>query len=77
MRVLLLSLVLLQTGCAYSQRGSDEWWFNKMQRDTRSHCNELPDQVKAQCIEQTKKSYDDYVKRQQHDEHQTGSQGQK
>lgn len=57
-------LVVLQSACAYSQRGSDEWWFDKMQRDHRSQCNQLPAQVKAQCLERQAGSYQDYLKQQ-------------
>lgn len=48
---IVLLLLLLQSACAYSQRGSDEWWYDRMQRDHRSQCNQLPAQVKAQCLE--------------------------
>lgn len=62
--VLVLLLVLLQSGCAYSKRGSDEWWYDKMQRDHRSQCNLLPAQVKAQCLERQAETYQDYLKQQ-------------
>lgn len=59
---IVLLLVLLQSACAYSQRGSDEWWYDRMQRDHRSQCNQLPAQVKAQCLERQGGSYQDYLK---------------
>lgn len=62
--VLVLLLVSLQSACAYSQRGSDEWWYNRMQRDHRSQCNQLPEQVKAQCLERQSSSYQDFLKQQ-------------
>lgn len=62
--VILLLLALLQSACAYSQRGSDEWWYNKMQRDHRSQCNLLPPQVKAQCLERQGGTYEDFLKQQ-------------
>jgi hypothetical protein len=61
---LLLLLVLLQSACAYSKVGSDEWWYNRMQRDHRSQCNQLPAQVKAQCLERQDGSYEEYLKQQ-------------
>jgi hypothetical protein len=65
MRVaLLLLLVLFQSACAYSKRGSDEWWFEKMQRDHLAQCNQLPAQIKAQCLERQAGTYDDYLKQQ-------------
>lgn len=62
---ILLLLVVIQTACAYSPRGSDEWWFNKMQRDHRSQCNQLPAQIKAQCLERQGGTYEDFLKQQQ------------
>lgn len=61
---LVLLLVLLQSACAYSQRGSDEWWFDRMQRDHRSQCNQLPEQIKRQCLERQGGSYEDFLKQQ-------------
>ena len=61
---LLLLLVLLQSACAYSKVGSDEWWYNRMQRDHRSQCTQLPAQVKAQCLERQDGSYEEYLKQQ-------------
>lgn len=61
---IVLLLVLLQSACAYSKRGSDEWWYNKMQRDHRSQCNLLPAQVKAQCLERQAGTYEEYLKQQ-------------
>ena len=61
---LVLQLVLLQSTCTYSKVGSDEWWFNRMQRDHRAQCNQLPPQVKAQCLERQNGSYEDYLKQQ-------------
>jgi hypothetical protein len=60
-----LLLVLLQSACAYSKVGSDEWWFNRMQRDHRSQCNQLPAQLKVQCLERQNGSYEDYLKQQE------------
>jgi hypothetical protein len=59
---LVLLLVLLQSSCAYSQRGSDEWWYDRMQRDHRAQCNQLPAQLKTQCLERQNGSYQDYLK---------------
>ncbi len=61
---LVLLLTLLQSACAYSQRGSDEWWYNRMQREHRAQCNQLPEQVKAQCLERQAGSYQEYLKQQ-------------
>lgn len=61
---LVLVLILLQSACAYSKRGSDEWWYNKMQREHRSQCNLLPAQVKAQCLERQGETYEDFLKQQ-------------
>lgn len=65
-----LLLVLLQSACAYSPRGSDEWWFDKMQRDHRSQCNLLPPQVKAQCLERQAGSYAEFLKQQKNKQQQ-------
>jgi hypothetical protein len=62
--IVVLILLLLQSACAYSKRGSDEWWYDKMQRDHRSQCNQLPAQVKAQCLERQGGSYEDFIKQQ-------------
>lgn len=59
-----LLFVLLQSACAYSKVGSDEWWYNRMQRDHRSQCNQLPEQLKVQCLERQNGSYEDYLKQQ-------------
>ncbi|MBU1618556.1 MAG: hypothetical protein KJ556_03295 [Gammaproteobacteria bacterium] len=64
MRFAILLLVLLQSACSYSPRNSDEWWYEKMQRDHRSQCNLLPAQVKAQCLERQGGTYEEYLKQQ-------------
>jgi hypothetical protein len=61
---ILLLLVLLQSACSYSPRNSDEWWYERMQRDHRSQCNQLPAQVKAQCLERQGGTYEEYLKQQ-------------
>ncbi|MFC4654922.1 hypothetical protein ACFO3I_07845 [Rheinheimera marina] len=66
MRYLVLLLLVAQTGCAYSQRGSDEWWYDRTQRDTRAQCNTLPAELKAQCLQQAQQSYEEFKKQQQH-----------
>lgn len=67
---IVLLLVLLQSACAYSKVGSDEWWYNRMQRDHRSQCNQLPAQVKAQCLERQNSSYEEYLKQQKNQQQQ-------
>lgn len=64
MRFAILLLVLLQSACSYSPRNSDEWWYERMQRDHRSQCNQLPAQVKAQCLERQGGTYEEYLKQQ-------------
>lgn len=64
MRFAILLLVLLQSACSYSPRNSDEWWYEKMQRDHRSQCNLLPAQVNAQCLERQGGTYEEYLKQQ-------------
>jgi len=41
--VSLLSLLLLLTACSTPQRGSEEYWFNKLLDEQRAQCSQLPE----------------------------------
>jgi Tfp pilus assembly protein PilP len=61
--VSLLSLLLLLTACSTPQRGSEEYWFNKLLDEQRAQCSQLPEPLSTSCLtDLTKKNYQDFIR---------------
>lgn len=59
---LLLLMFFLQS-CAVAERGSEEYWFNKMVAEQRAQCSLLPEPLAGSCLKDVAaKSYQDFVK---------------
>lgn len=57
--ILLLTLVL--TACQTPQRGSEEYWFNKMRDEQRAQCRLLPSPLSESCLKDVAgKKYEDF-----------------
>ncbi len=62
---LLLLTYLLQV-CAVAERGSEEYWYNKMVAEQRAQCGLLPEPLAGSCLKDVAaKSYQDFVKNRQ------------
>jgi len=62
--ILLLSFLL--QSCAVAERGSEEYWYNKMVAEQRAQCSLLPEPLAGSCLKDAAaKSYQDFVKQRQ------------
>lgn len=62
----LLSLLLLLQACSTPQRGSEEYWFNKLRDEQRAQCSQLPEPLASSCLQDvSKRSYQDFIRQQQ------------
>lgn len=61
----LLFLFLLQA-CSSPQRGSEEYWFNKLRDEQRAQCSQLPEPLSSSCLQDvSKRNYQDFKRQQQ------------
>jgi len=60
--LLLISLLLPLLGaCQNPQRGSEEYWFNKMRDEQRAQCRLLPSPLSESCLKDVaSKKYEDF-----------------
>ncbi len=60
--LLLLSLVLpALVACQNPQRGSEEYWFNKMRDEQRAQCRLLPSPLSESCLKDvSSKKYEEF-----------------
>jgi hypothetical protein len=72
--LLVLSLLLpALVACQNPQRGSEEYWFNKMRDEQRAQCRLLPAPLSESCLKDVAgKKYQDFL-RQRDDNSQTKS----
>jgi len=60
----ILPLVLLPTlsACQNPQRGSEEYWYNKMRDEQRAQCRLLPSPLAESCLKDVStKNYQDFL----------------
>ncbi|TXH94402.1 MAG: hypothetical protein E6Q75_13010 [Rheinheimera sp.] len=54
-------LVPLLCACQNPQRGSEEYWFNKMRDEQRAQCRLLPSPLSESCLKDVaSKKYEDF-----------------
>lgn len=55
---------LALSACSGSpSRGSEEYWFNKLQMEQRAQCSQLPEPLASNCLaDVAKRSYQDFVR---------------
>lgn len=64
--LILLSLLLLLQACSTPQRGSEEYWFNKLRDEQRAQCAQLPEPLASSCLQDvSQRSYQDFIRQQQ------------
>lgn len=62
----LLLLTFFLHSCAVAERGSEEYWYNKMVAEQRAQCSLLPEPLAGSCLQDVAaKSYQDFVKNRQ------------
>lgn len=61
-KLLLISLLLpVLSACQNPQRGSEEYWFNKMRDEQRAQCRQLPSPLSESCLKDVAgKKYEDF-----------------
>lgn len=54
-------LVPVLSACQNPQRGSEEYWFNKMRDEQRAQCRLLPSPLAESCLQDVaSKKYEDF-----------------
>lgn len=54
------------SACHTPQRGSEEYWFNKLKDEQRMQCRELPEPLATSCLtDLEQKSYHELLKTRQ------------
>ncbi len=62
----LFSLLFLLQACSTPQRGSEEYWFNKIRDEQRAQCAQLPEPLASSCLQDvSQRSYQDFIRQQQ------------
>lgn len=62
----LLSLLLMIQACSTPQRGSEEYWFNKLKEEQRAQCSQLPEPLASSCLRDvSQRNYQDFIRQQQ------------
>jgi hypothetical protein len=57
---------VLLSGCAVPERGSEEYWFNKLKDSQRQQCRQLPEPLASSCLlDVSNRSYDEFIKQRQ------------
>lgn len=61
-KLLLISMLLpVLSACQNPQRGSEEYWFNKMRDEQRAQCRLLPSPLSESCLKDVAaKKYEDF-----------------
>ncbi len=61
-KLLIISLLLpALSACQNPQRGSEEYWFNKMRDEQRAQCRLLPSPLSESCLKDvSSKKYEDF-----------------
>lgn len=63
---ILISLLLMVQACSTPQRGSEEYWFNKLKDEQRAQCSQLPEPLASSCLRDvSKRNYQDFIRQQQ------------
>lgn len=57
---------VLVSGCAVPERGSEEYWFNKLKDSQRQQCRQLPEPLASSCLQDvSNRSYEELLKQRQ------------
>lgn len=65
-KISVLLCVFLIHACSSPQRGSEEYWFNKLRDEQRAQCSQLPEPLSSSCLQDvSKRNYQDFKRQQQ------------